>query len=95
MDLLVNHFDDFAEHRYDKIIAKTGCTQRDLKEAMDVISQLNPHPGDGIDFSDKDFVIPDVCIEQKSGNWVIILNDSSLPITRMNQHYLDIYRNSS
>ena len=94
MDLLVNHFDDFAEHRYDKIIAKIGCTQRDLKEAMDVISQLNPHPGDGIDFSDKDFVIPDVCIEQKSGNWVIILNDSSLPITRMSQHYLDIYKNN-
>ena len=94
MDLLVNYFDDFAEHRYDKIIAKIGCTQRDLKEAMDVISQLNPHPGDGIDFSDKDFVIPDVCIEQKSGNWVIILNDSSLPITRMSQYYLDIYKNN-
>ena len=47
-----------------------------------------------LDFSDKDFVIPDICIEQKSGNWVIVLNDSSLPITRMSRHYLDIYKNN-
>ena len=57
-ELLSNHFDDFAQHRYDKIISRLKCSEKDLKEAMDVISQLNPHPGDGIDFSDKDFVIP-------------------------------------
>ena len=91
MDLLVNHFDDFAEHRYDKIISRINCSEADLKEAMDIISQLNPHPGDGIDFSDKDFVIPDVCVEQKSGEWIIILNDSSLPDTRISNYYLDVY----
>ena len=70
MELLSNHFDDFAQHRYDKIISNIKCTDKDLKEAMEVISQLNPHPGDGIDFSDKDFVIPDICVENKSGEWI-------------------------
>jgi len=92
MELLTNHFNDFAEHRYDKIISKIGCSKSELKEAIEVISQLNPHPGDGIDFSDKDFVIPDICIENKSNEWVVLLNDSSLPEARISKHYLDMYK---
>ena len=92
MQLLTNHFDDFAQHRYNKIISSIGCSEKDLKEAMEVISQMNPHPGDGMDFSDKDFVIPDVCVENKSNNWIIILNDSSLPDAKINQYYIDIYQ---
>ena len=91
MELLINHFDDFAQHRYENIISKVKCSEEDLKEAIDVIAQLNPHPGDGLDFSDKDFVIPDICVENKSGEWIVILNDSSLPDTRISKHYLDIY----
>jgi len=91
MELLSNHFNDFAEHRYDKIISKLQCSKEDLKEAVYVISQLNPHPGEGIDFSDRDFVIPDICIESKSGEWTITLNDSSLPEARINDYYLKIY----
>ena len=94
MELLVNHFDDFAEHRYEKIISRINCSQSDLKEAMDVISQLNPHPGEGIDFSDKDFVIPDICIEHKSGDWIINLNDSSLPVTKLSKYYIGVYENN-
>ena len=94
MELLKNHFDDFAQHRYSKIIDTIKCSEKDLREAMEVISQLNPHPGDGMDFSDKDFVIPDICIESKSDDWVIILNDSSLPEARINQYYIDVYENN-
>ena len=92
--LLSNHFDDFAQHKYDKIISNLKCSEKDLKEAIDVISQLNPHPGDGIDFSDKDFVIPDICIESKSDQWIVLLNDSSLPETKISKYYLGIYQNN-
>jgi len=92
MELLTNHFDDFANHRYDKIISKINCSEVELKEAMEVISQLNPHPGDGLDFSDKDFVIPDICIENKLNDWIVTLNDSSLPDTRISKYYLDVYQ---
>ena len=94
MELLINHFDDFAQHRYDKIISKINCSELDLKEAMEVISQLNPHPGDGLDYSNKDFVIPDVCVESKSDEWVVLLNDSSLPDARISKYYIDIYKNN-
>ena len=40
--------------KHDKIISKIGCSKSELKEAIEVISQLNPHPGDGLDFSDKE-----------------------------------------
>ena len=94
MQLLTDYFDDFAQHRYNKIISKIECSEKDLKEAMEVISQLNPHPGYGVDFSDKDFVIPDICVENKSDEWIILLNDSSLPEAKINKYYIDIYKNN-
>ena len=92
MELLSNHFEDFAKHRYDKIMSNLKCAEEDLKIAIEVISQLNPHPGDGIDFSDKDFVIPDICVENKSNEWIVTLNDSSLPETRISKYYLDVFK---
>ena len=52
MKLLTDHFDDFAQHRYNKIVSSIKCSEKDLKEAMEVISQLNPHPDDENSFVD-------------------------------------------
>ena len=34
MQLLTDYFEDFAKHRYDKIISNLKCSEKDLKEAM-------------------------------------------------------------
>ena len=85
--ILDQHFEDFTQRRYEKIINNIGCSKDKFNEAINVISQLNPHPGEGIDYGDKDFVIPDVCVEERDGDWVVILNDSSLPEVKVNKSY--------
>jgi len=86
-NILEDYFDDFGERRYEKIIKQLGCTKDAFQESITIISQLNPHPGDGIEYSEKDFVIPDLCVEKSDEGWQITSNDSSLPPLRVSKSY--------
>jgi len=87
MNILVEHFDDFSQRKYERIMEKLDCTKEAIQESITVISQLNPHPGEGFEYSEKDFVIPDICVEKSDEGWQITSNDSSLPPLRVSGDY--------
>ncbi len=84
--ILNKSFDDFMHKRYEKIKDKLKCTNQDLHEAVEIIANLNPRPGEG--YRDKfQTVIPDLIIREDGGDWVITTNDSGLPELRISHFY--------
>ena len=80
------YFDDFMHKRYEKIQENLSCTKDELHEAVDHISHLNPHPGEG--YLDRcQTVFPDVIVREDSDDWVITTNDGGLPELRISQAY--------
>ena len=80
------YFDDFMHKRYEKIQEKLSCTKDELHEAVDHISHLNPHPGEG--YLDRfQTVFPDVIVREDGDDWVITTNDGGLPELRISQEY--------
>lgn len=80
------YFDDFIHKRYEKIQEKLSCTKDELHEAVDHISHLNPHPGEG--YLDRfQTVFPDVIVREDGDDWVITTNDGGLPELRISQAY--------
>ena len=80
------YFDDFMHKRYEKIQEKLNCTKDDLHEAVDQISHLSPHPGEG--YLDRfQTVFPDVIVREDGDDWVITTNDGGLPELRISQAY--------
>jgi len=80
------HFDDFMHKRYEKIQEKLSCTKDELHEAVDHISHLSPHPGEG--YLDRfQTVFPDVIVREDGDDWVITTNDGGLPELRISQAY--------
>ena len=80
------YFDDFMHKRYEKIQEKLSCTKDELHEAVDHISHLNPHPGEG--YLDRfQIVFPDVIVREDGDDWVITTNDGGLPELRISQAY--------
>ena len=87
-------FDDFMHKRYDKIRDRLDCSEKELHDAVEHISHLNPRPGEG--YSDKfQTVIPDVIIREDGDDWVITTNDGGLPELRISQAYEDNLENGS
>lgn len=88
--LLSEYFDDVANHRYDQLIEKTGCSEEELREALIIIEHLNPKPGAGHENIEMTTVIPELIVYERDNNWVIVVNDNWLPEVRVSQEYVDM-----
>lgn len=87
LDILINHFDDFKNKRFEKMLKKMNITRDELKEAMDEIRKLNPKPGEGyVSFNDN-YIVPDLIVEKVDDAFKVELLDWNIPNLRINNSY--------
>jgi RNA polymerase sigma-54 factor len=92
-ELLNNYFDDFAKRRYDIIMLKMNLTNDTLKAVLDLIQNLNPKPGEGnIASQEMNQITPDFVIERVDDNFIITLNDRSVPSVTISKSYLEMFQ---
>ena len=86
----MNYFDDFANHRYEKIKKELNVDDSTLSKFIDEIAKLDPYPGKGKIGKESETVIPDLLIVQQDGKWKIIINDSNIPELSISNEYLSM-----
>ena len=84
------YFEEFTKRHYDKIIARLGITETELKAAIDEVLRLNPKPG-GV-YSDpfsktSQPIIPDFILELSEDGFDLHLNSRNLPELRLSTAY--------
>lgn len=90
-ELLEKHFNDFTQKRYDVIKQKMSLTDDSLKATIELIQNLNPKPGEGnIESVEMNQITPDFLIEKVDNNFVITLNDRSVPSVTLSKTYLEM-----
>ena len=88
--IVMNYFDDFANHRYEKIKKELNLDDSTLSKFIDEIAKLDPYPGKGKIGKESETVIPDLLIVQQDGTWKIIINDSNIPELSISNEYLSM-----
>lgn len=93
--IIDQYFEEFSKRHYDKITAKLGITENDLKTAIEEILKLNPKPGSV--YSDSftktaQQIIPDFILEPDEEGFDLHLNSRNLPELRVNSAYNDMLR---
>ena len=85
-------FDEFTKKHYDKIKKKLELENDDqLKEAIKVITRLNPKPGSGTDGAIRtQFLIPDFLLHNNDGKLELTLNSKNAPELRISRSYSDM-----
>lgn len=90
-ELLEKYFNDFTQKRYDVIKQKMSLTDEGLKATIELIQNLNPKPGEGnIESVEMNQITPDFLIEKVDNNFVITLNDRSVPSVTLSKTYLEM-----
>ena len=77
-------------HDYAGLKRKLHCDDEALRAARELITHLNPRPGEAFGASDTRYIIPDVIVKKVKGLWVASLNPDAMPKLRINQMYADI-----
>ena len=93
--ILSDHFDDFVNHKYEKIINTLGIENEDLRFIIDDIKKLNPYPGEGKLKRRNDSVVPDLIVTFENNKWKISVNDSWISNISLNTKYLNSTKNKN
>ena len=89
--VLSENYNDFVNKRFDAIQTKMELTRETLRSTLDIIQKLNPKPGAGAVESDEaNQVTPDFMIEKVEENYIITLNDRSVPSVTISTTYLEM-----
>ena len=92
-NILRHQFDALTNKHYGKIINKYDIEEKDLKEALEVISKLSPKVGGNFDtqtITINQEIIPDFVIQIKDGNVIPLLNSRNAPTLRVSEEYKEI-----
>jgi len=69
---------------------KIGCTQGEVGYIFERLKALSPFPGRRFATGDTRFVVPDIQVTKKEGEFVIILNEEEIPVLGINPFFLKI-----
>jgi RNA polymerase sigma-54 factor len=89
--VLTEHWEDFTNKRFDTIQKSMNLTKETLRSTIDLIQKLNPKPGEGnIDSEEMNQITPDFIIEKIEDNYIVTLNDRSVPSVTISKSYLEL-----
>ena len=80
-------FEELKAHKYDRIRRRLGVSREELKQAVDEITRLDPHPRSDPVPSDPGYITPDLIVEQVDDDYVVYLNDQDVPRVRISPTY--------
>jgi RNA polymerase sigma-54 factor len=91
--IVQEQFDNLLARRFGEIARNLKCTVEDVQAAGDLISTLDPRPGQEIAAEETKYVVPDLVVERVGEDFVVSLNDRNVPRLRISAAYQQILRN--
>lgn len=85
-------FEEFTKKHYPKIQKRLNLNEEEIKEAVQLITRLNPKPGgvaDGLVLTQ--YVIPDFILTINGGKFEILLNSKNAPELRISRSYSELF----
>ena len=93
LTILNDHFSEFTNKHFQKIMSRMGITEEQLKAAIGRIVKLNPTPGGQVDDSyteQAQQVVPDFVLDLVDGELKLSMPRFSIPEIRVNKKYADM-----
>ena len=93
--IVEEHFDALIHHRWNDVARALGITPRAVQDAADEIAHLDPKPGLKYSADPEQYVIPDLIVEKIDGEYLVFVNDTSLPRLRISRSYREVAKDRS
>ena len=82
-----SHFDDLVNHRWADVAREMSLKPLDVQVVADEIAKLDPKPGMKYSADPERYIIPDLIVEKIDGEYMVFVNDTSLPRLRIARSY--------
>ena len=92
LDIVQNRLSLMAARDNTRLLETLGCSEEQLRGAMELIRSLDPRPGSKIGSFEPRAIVPDVVVRKEKKRWVVSINAAIYPRIRVNQQYADYFR---
>jgi RNA polymerase sigma-54 factor len=93
--IINDYFDQLINHRWSEISKELSITPKDVQTAADEVAKLDPKPGLKYAAPADNYITPDLIVEKIDGEYLVFLNDTSLPRLKLSKTYRDIARDKN
>ena len=87
--VLHEHMDDLAKKHYERLMKSLKIDRDQLKDVIEVITHLNPKPGEAQTSVKTQYIIPDFIVTQDEGELQVMLNSKNTPELKISREYHD------
>jgi RNA polymerase sigma-54 factor len=93
--IVEKYLEDVATNKIQKISKELQITIKRVQSIFDIIKMLEPKPARGfiVDSDNIRYIVPDISIEKIDGEYIIIVNDSNLPMLTISGYYKNMITN--
>jgi len=86
--VIKDHLIDLAKGKIGKMAQVLGITVQEVQRVADIIKTLDPKPGRNFGSpNDTRYITPDVVLEKVGSEYIILINDNSVPRITINSAY--------
>ena len=85
--VLTEYLDELVLHQRNRLARRLGMTDAEFTQALALIRSLDPRPGAYFKNYDNEYVVPDVFVSKRNGEWQVSLNPEIAPRLRINPVY--------
>ena len=90
--LVADHLDLLGRHKFGDIAKAMGLSLERVKELAALIAKLDPKPGQHYSDDRIEYVVPEIMVEKKDGEYVITQNRKPYPNLFISQKYLQMLK---
>ena len=91
-ELINKHLDLLGGHDYNRLLRQMKVSREELQEIVLFIQTLNPRPGNTVQESRIEYIVPDVFVKKEKGAWKVELNAETMPRLRINSGYANMIK---
>lgn len=90
--IVEQHMDLLESRNYAQLARELGVPLKKITEAVAVIQELTPYPGNEFSNEQTNYIAPDVYVYKIDGEFVIQLNDEGLPQLQLSSEYQQLLK---
>jgi RNA polymerase sigma-54 factor len=87
---LLDHLEQLERGKFAEVARKLGRAEDEVRAGFGRIRELSPFPGRRFAADTTRYVVPDIQVVRKEGDFVIILNDEEIPVLGINPFFMKI-----
>jgi RNA polymerase sigma-54 factor len=96
INIVENYLEDIALNKLSKIASELNIDVEEVQRYADEIKSLEPKPGRSFAGSSEEikYIIPDAKLEKVDGEYVVLINEATVPKLNINNFYRELIKNS-